>query len=163
MHHVKGDKTLQYPLKSLRSGKDTTFHVEQFHPKVISMLDVKKPSAYLIPVDDKKLVNWMRRSYIDFYEYKTAENHNINQYIVKKIERQVDEGLENYYPEVQLQSFDKTINPGEYFAIPIDQLRSNKIVTALEPQSMLGLVNYEAFEYLLMESSKYPVLRVMKE
>jgi len=163
MHHVKGDKTLQYPLKSLRSGKDTTFQVEQFHPKVVSMLDVKKPSAYLIPVDDKKLVNWMRRCYIDFHEYKPAENHNIKQYIVKKIKRQVDEGLENYYPEVQIQSLDKTINPGEYFAIPIDQLRSNKIVTALEPQSMLGLVNYEAFEYLLVESNKYPVLRVKKE
>jgi hypothetical protein len=163
MHHVKGDKTLKYPLKSLRSGKDTTFHVEKFHTKVISILDVKKPSAYLVPVQDEKLVNWMKRSYIDFHEYEPSENHRINQYVIEKIERQVDEGLENYYPEVDLQSYEQPIEEGEYYAIPINQLRSNKIVTALEPQSMLGLVNYDSFKYLLLDNEKYPVLRVKKE
>jgi hypothetical protein len=163
MHHVKGDKTLKYPLKSLKTGEDTTFHIEKFHAKVISVLDVNKPSAYLIPVNDKKLVNWMKRSYIDFHEYEPAENHHVNQYFIEKIERQVDEGLENYYPEVDLQSYEQSIEEGEYYAIPINQLRSNKIVTALEPQSMLGLVNYDSFEYLLLENDKYPVLRVEKE
>ena len=163
MHHVKGDKTLKYPLKSIRTGKDTTFHIEKFHTKVISMLDVKKPAAYLIPVDDNKLVSWMKRSYINFHEYKPATNHSISQYIIERVERQVDEGLENYYPKVALQSYEQSIEEGEYYAIPVNQLRSNKIVTALEPQSMLGLVNYDAFEYLLVESTKYPVLRVIKE
>jgi len=160
MHHVKGDKSLKYPLKSLNTGKDTVFHVQEYHSKVISKLEVTKPAAYLIPANDEKLVRWMKRSNFDYHIYEPAKGHVVNQYTIQKIEKQVDEGLENYYPKVQIQPYKKNISKNEYYAIPINQLQSNKLVTALEPQSMLGLVNYDAFKYLLVNNSAYPVLRV---
>ncbi|MGM0498026.1 MAG: M14 family zinc carboxypeptidase [Bacteroidota bacterium] len=160
MHHVKGDKSLKYPLKSIKTGNDTVFQVKEYHSKVISKLDVTKPTAYLIPANDEKLVSWMKRFNLDYNLYQPAEGHVVSQYAIQDIKRQVDEGLENYFPKVQLQPYKKEIGKNEYYAIPINQLHSNKIVTALEPQSMLGLVNYDAFEYLLVNNSIYPVLRM---
>jgi len=161
MHHTKGEKALKYPLRSLKSGDDTVFHVKKFHSKVVSVLDVKRPSGYLIPSSDKKLVEWMNRNYITYHEYKPDNTHKIRQYTIQQIDSQVDEGLENYYPKVKQVAYPGTVESGDYYVVPVSQLRSNKIVTGLEPQSMIGLVNYPSFEYLLLNKKNYPVLRVV--
>lgn len=162
MHHVKGDQILEYPLKSIHTGQDTVFLIEEFHSKVISILDVTKPYGYLVPTDDSLLVEWMNRSYIEYTPFQPDGNLEIQQYKILDISKQLDEGLENYYPEVKLTAFDKKVSGSDYYFVPVSQLRSNKIVTALEPQSMIGLVNTSPFEYLLTEHSHFPVLRVLQ-
>ena len=161
MHHTKGENALKYPLRSMKSGNDTVFHVKKFHSDIVSVLDVKRPSGYLVPVSDKKLVEWMNRNYITYHDFNPDHTYKIRQYNIQKINRQVDEGLENYYPKVEQVVYPKQIHSGDYFFVPISQLRSNKIVTALEPQSMIGLVNYPSFEYLLLNNENYPVLRLI--
>ncbi len=162
MNHVKGNKNLKYPLKSLTTGKDTVFVVENFHSKVVSLLDVEKPSGYLIPVNDKKLVSWLKRSYLKYSKYHNKEEYTVNAYRIKHVSKSYDEGLENYYPEVKLISYTNKIKDLDYYYLPIDQLHSNKMALALEPQSMLGLVNYSEFNYLLEKQKIYPVLRVKR-
>jgi hypothetical protein len=57
----------------------------------------------------------------------------------------------------------KDIPLSDYRFVPLElnQMKRNTIVTAFEPQSMLGLVQYERFRYLIQEDT-YPVLRVMR-
>ena len=49
----------------------------------------------------------------------------------------------------------------DYIFIPVNQLRNNMIVIALEPKSELGLVTYKLFEHLLKKDENFPILRVM--
>ena len=160
MRHVRGDEPLKYPLKSLTSGKDTVFIVENFHTDIESLLSVKKPTAYLIPVEDEKLINWLDRSFIAYYDFRPSDSYEVKQYQVNSLTSRIDEGLRNYYPKVELIEPKEEQLSGKYFYVPVNQLRSNKIVTALEPQSMLGLINYTDFEYLIKSSRYYPVMRV---
>jgi hypothetical protein len=116
----------------------------------------------LISVNDKKLVSWLKRSYLKYSKYHNKKEDNVNAYRIKHVRKSFDEGLENYYPEVELISYTNKIKDLDYYYLPIDQLHSNKMVLALEPQSMLGLVNYSEFNYLLEKQKIYPVLRVTR-
>lgn len=163
MKHVKGDESLEYPLKSTKTGEDTVFIVENYHSERESTLDIEKPSAYLIPVSDSNLINWLDRSFIQYTKYIPSEDHCLQEYKLLNKKKTIDEELENYNVDVKLQKSDKKIKDGEYVIVPTAQLRSNKIIIALEPQSMTGLVNYPDFEYLIKDFNTYPILRLDKQ
>ncbi|MFO8234003.1 MAG: M14 family zinc carboxypeptidase [Bacteroidales bacterium] len=162
MKHVKGDKPLQYPLKSVKTGEDTVFVVDEYHSERKSQLNVTKPSAYLIPASDSNLVKWLDRSFIQYTEYMPSKNHAIYKYKILTNINNADKDLKNYNVEVELQKCTKKITKGDYLMVPTAQLRSNKITIALEPQSMSGLVNYDSYEYLIKDNNTYPILRLEK-
>lgn len=151
LEHFKGDKALKYPLLSIKTGKDTTFTVEEYHSRVKSLLEVEVPKAYLIPKTDSLLVNWLKRSFFKFSDYSFRESDTIYAYKLLAVEKSFDEGLENYYPKVKKEEVSALKE--DYFLVKTQQIYRNKIVTALEPQAMYGLINYPEFEYLL--SRKY--------
>ncbi|MFW6095683.1 MAG: M14 family zinc carboxypeptidase [Bacteroidota bacterium] len=163
MKHVKGDKPLEYPLKSIKTGEDTVFVVDNYHSERESSLDIEKPSAYLIPAADSNLIKWLDRSFVQYTKYIPSEDHCLHEYKLLNKQKTIDEELENYNVDVKLQKSDKKIKNGEYLMIPTAQLRSNKIIIALEPQSMTGLVNYPEFEYLIKDFNTYPILRLDKQ
>lgn len=158
MEHVQGEEPLQYSLLSLSTGEDTVFTVEKYHSRVMATLSVKKPEGYLIPTGDKKLVDWLKRSQIEYYDYHPFEKHRIMQYKILSHRKSVDEELENFYPEVEKVEVKRPINENEYYYVSTKQLYSNKLVTALEPQAMYGLINYPEFNYLL-DKEFFPILR----
>jgi len=51
------------------------------------------------------------------------------------------------------------VNFQDYYFVSTSQIDVYKIVTAFEPQSMYGLVNYGNFEYLI-NNEKFKILRV---
>ncbi len=59
--HFPDGQPLSYPLRSIKSGADTIFVIENYHNKVISNLDVMPPKGYLIPKDNSLLVGWLDR------------------------------------------------------------------------------------------------------
>jgi hypothetical protein len=146
----------------MNSGKDTTFVVEEYHSKITSTLNVEKPSAYLINQEDKKLIQWLDRNNIAYYKYDYSEDHEIKQYRMLSLRWQTDENFKNYYPEVKQIDFTQKKVPRTYLYVPVDQLSSNKVVTALEPQSMIGLVNTSEFEYLVKKHRDFPVLKLFR-
>ncbi len=151
MDHFKGSDTLRYLLKSVKTEKDTMFMVHEFHNEVKSLLDIEIPKAYLIPVSDTFLVEWLKRSNFTFYKYDTNEKDQIFRYKILNLHRSVDEELENYYPVVAFEKINHEFLKEKYFALPTHQFYKYKIVTAFEPQAMYGIVNYPDFEYLLFE------------
>ncbi|MCB2196281.1 MAG: hypothetical protein KQH79_10485 [Bacteroidetes bacterium] len=158
MDHFKDDSSLNYPLLSLKTGKDTVFKVEEFHSEVKSLLNVKVPRAYLIPKSDTLLANWLIRSNFDFDTYNLTETDKIYAYKIVDLMRSTDEELENYYPKVEKVSV-PNIDSKEYYIVHTNQFYKYKVVTALEPQAMYGLINYPDFEYLL-HNDMYKILRL---
>ena len=161
IEHSKGDSSLRFPLLSMKTGEDSVFTVTEYYPKSTPTLFVEKPSAYLVPASEIKLVDWLKRSAFDYKLYQYNENDFITYYVIKSVETGVsDEPMEFHDVKVSKETYTKEIVDGDYVIVPINQLRSNKIVIALEPQSMLGIINYPEFEYLVKSESVYPVLRL---
>lgn len=155
--HFRGENPLHYPLLSVRTGNDTVFIVEEYHPVIKSLLDVDSPKGYLIPKTDSLLAAWLQRSNLYFTE-EIAESAEIFTYRIKALNRRTDEELENYFPVVDKIAFEQeTIH--SYYYVPLNQIYKHKIVTALEPQAMYGLANYPGFKYLLLNEF-FPILRV---
>lgn len=159
MNHCKGKQELNYPLLSIKTGKDTVFKVNNYHPKVQSLLEVKVPKYYLIPKSDTVLVNWLYRSNFHFTSYKINQRDKVFAYKIVDLSRSMDEELENYYPKVLPVKIPVDGLTETYYAVPTKQLYKYKIVTALEPQAMYGLINYPEFEYLLFDD-RFKILRI---
>jgi hypothetical protein len=133
------------------------FKIKNYHPRVVSLLSVKAPKAYLIPKNDTVLVQWLMRSRFNFEEYIHKPLHVIFEYEITDRKRRVDEELENWFVEITKHKISSISN--EYYKVPVNQKYAFKIITACEPQAMYGLSNYEKFDYLL-KSNKFPILRI---
>lgn len=157
--HVKGAQPLHYILKSIATGKDTTFIVEEYHSEVISLLDVTKPKAYLIPADDKLLIGLLNKHEINYEMYSPDENDALFAYSINEVTEEEIEGLNltRLHVEKRETNIDKD---KRYVKVPLNQLKSNMIVLAFEPESSLGLITYSKFDYLYKDKEIYPVLRI---
>lgn len=156
LEHTTDGSVLQYSLKSIKSGQDTVFNVENFHPKVISQLNIVKPRAYLIPKDDTLLLSWLKKHQIKFYADASDYKSDLYQYIIKGMKAEVIEELDVNLPILDKVKVD--VDKSKYALIPLNQLKSAMIVLALEPQSSIGLVTYTKFQYLIQQAA-YPILR----
>lgn len=151
MDHFKGKKKLNYPLKSVNNEKDSVFVVDEFHDQVKSILDVTIPKAYLIPKTDTLLTEWLKRTNFKFFDFEKNNDDKVIVYKILNLRRSIDEELENYYPKVSTVEIEEDLLNNQYFVVPTSQFYKYKIVTALEPQAMYGIVNYPDFEYLLFD------------
>jgi len=159
MEHIKGNDTLTLNLRSLYSDGDSLITVIEYHSVVAPILTVNKPAAYLIPKVDSLLVKWMNKHKIEYKNYVPDDRQIIKVYYVSITDSIVLEGVP--IPNIKAEKKDfADMYPREgYYFVPINQLHSNLLVLALEPQSMIGLVTYKEYKYLLKGNS-YPILRV---
>lgn len=159
MEHFIGNKPLYYNLLSVRNNKDTTIVVENFCSVVKPLLTSKKPKAYLIPKSDTLLLSFIRRNNFIFKEYKKNKKEIVKQYKFNSFRTDTIEEQTVYTPSYEL-IYNHDINESDYYYIPVNQLKSSKILLAFEPLSMYGLVNYKIFKYLINEGKNYPILRI---
>lgn len=159
MDHFPSELSLSYPLLHIAKAKDTVFNVEAYHPVVRSLLNVSVPHAYLIPKKDSLLMAWLGRSNIR-YSDSVPQDYRAFAYRIKKLKPSIDEELANIFPEVEKVLL-RDISLQDYVFVPCSQLYRDKLVTALEPQSMYGLASYEAFGYLLSDAF-FPIIRLEK-
>ncbi len=157
LEHVKDSQKLLYPVKSIDTGNDTTFVIDAYHTKVISELTVKKPKAYLVPKKDNLLTAILEKHNVQYKEIPANLEEDFYEYNIKKVITDTVEELATKLPT--LEKTPVKVNKSKYYYVPLNQLKGNLLVLALEPQSTLGLVNYRQFDYLL-KGSTYPVLRV---
>lgn len=157
MEHLKGEKPLNYPLHNIETGKDSVFEVVEYHSRVVSLLDINKPKAYLIPSGDSLLVSIMNKHQMKYKEYEQDDNDLLIAYHIHTRDKVTVEELYTFYPIVERMG--KVSVQQSYFYVPTNQLKGNMLVLILEPQSTLGLVNYNKFNYLLHDQV-YSILRV---
>ena len=163
LDHFPDGSILKLPLLSYYSNKDTIVTVNDFRPVVKSLYDVKRPIGYLIPRNLPELYDWALRQNLLITDFDYSQDRVIQQYFVSEIDSINFEGDIIVNPVVELSEVKEAINTENYFFIPIDQLKNNLIVIALEPKSELGLVTYKQFAHLLKKGNSFPVLRVVNQ
>ncbi|MBZ0199040.1 MAG: hypothetical protein K8H86_04170, partial [Ignavibacteriaceae bacterium] len=159
MDHAKGKDTLLLNLRSVYSGKDSLITVTNYNSAIEPLLTIKKPAAYLIPKADSLLVAWMNKHEIEYKNFVPDDRQVLKVYNISVDDSLMLEGDKIAKVNTDKEDFRGAYSPGGYFIVPINQLYSNMLVLALEPQSIIGLVVYKEFKYLL-SGKTYPVLRV---
>lgn len=160
LDHFSDGNELKLNLLSYNSGKDTIVTVNDFRSVVKSLYDIKRPKGYLIPKSYPELKEWMERLNLKFVDAEPNNYGRIEEYFIDSIGKFDFERDTIINPYVSINDVTEKINLSDYFVLPVDQLKNNMIVIALEPKSVLGLVTYKQFEYLLKTGQKYPILRV---
>ncbi len=161
LEHFSDGSELNLTLFSYNSGEDTIVTVKDFRSVVKSVYDVKRPRGYLIPKSLNELKVWMDNHDLTYHETVLNKTDKVEQYLIDSL------GTINFERDTILNPFvssdyvtDK-INSKDYYFLPVNQIKNNMIVIALEPKSMLGLVTYKQFEHLLRNRDAFPILRVV--
>lgn len=162
MIHRSNGTRLKLPVYSYDLAKDTILVTDNFRPVVESLKEVSNPIAYLIPLDDKNLVNWLENTGIAYEYYTKKKGVKYEAYYIEKIDSIDFEGDWVMDPSLVKQLVEQP-DQSKYWYVPVRQLKGKMIIQALEPQSMLGLATYDLFAYLVKSNSVYPVLRVVKK
>ncbi len=158
MEHFPNGEKLSLNLKSTFTGRDTNVAVNEFHPVVESTLIVNNPTGYLISKSHPKLKSFLDKHSIEYSEYLPVKDHIVKAYRFNLVKETIDEELKNLYPEVVKETVEIK-KPENYYYVPVNQIASNLLVTAFEPQSMLGLLQYEEF-FPSTEFEIFPIYRV---
>ena len=161
LDHFSDGSKLELPLLSYYSNKDTVITVSDYRPIVKSIYDVVRPKGYLVPKSLKEIVDWADRHELTYSEYKKSDDDKIEQYFISGIDSMDFERDIIVNPTVEVDPIKNDLNEEDYIFIPVNQLRNNTIVIALEPKSELGLVTYKQFEHLLKKGEIFPILRLV--
>lgn len=159
-HFADGSK-LELPLLSYYSNKDTVVTVSDYRPIVKSIYDVVRPKGYLVPKSLKEIVDWADRHELNYSDYKKSDDDKIEQYFISGIDSMDFERDIIVNPTGEADPIKNDLCETDYIFIPVNQLRNNMIVIALEPKSELGLVTYKQFEHLLKKGEIFPILRLV--
>lgn len=130
--------------------------ISNYHPEVKEILKIKTPKGYLIPKNDSLLIEFVKNHAIKFQNTISVKG-KIYQYEITAKDSILLEGEYIRYPIVSKKLITQNINLDDYIFIPLNQSKRDLIVLALEPQSMVGLVQYERFQYILQKNN-YPFL-----
>lgn len=161
MEHTGDNKTISLPVTIASNDKDSIIDVSNYHPVVENFLEVSSPDAYLVPGSDSLLLKFIERHSIYFHE-TFPEILNVEQYVITGVDTIELENIK--LADVQVivkRTLIKDLKE-KYILIPTNQLKKNTITLAFEPQSMLGLLHYEVYRYLI-ENKEYPILRAFKD
>lgn len=159
--HVPDGSTLNLPLFSYATGKDTIVQVKDYRPVVESIYSVKRPLGYLVPKNNPELTGWLGRQSITFKDYKPSGDHRIERYFVQALDSIDFERDIIVNPTLVAENI-LLANPENYVFVPVQQLKGNLLIQALEPKSMLSFYTYPLFAQLLVINKQFPVLRVTR-
>ncbi|MFZ1520094.1 MAG: M14 family zinc carboxypeptidase [Ignavibacteriaceae bacterium] len=162
LDHFSDGNKLELPFLSYYSNKDTVITVSDYRPVVKSIYDVVRPKGYLVPKSLMEIVDWANRHELTYSDYKKSDDDKLEQYFISGIDSMDFERDIIVNPTVEVDPIRNDLNEEDYILIPVNQLRNNMIVIALEPKSELGLVTYKQFEHLLKKGEIFPILRLVK-
>jgi hypothetical protein len=162
MEHYFGNKPMEIPMKSIRNGRDTIIKIDSFRSVVKPLQIIKKPEGYLVLKNDTSLVALIKRHGFIEQQFVLSDEIKIIQYEITSLKTDSLERQTSINPCLTLVDVTKKINLNNYLYIPVNQLKSNIIVHAFEPMSMIALENYDDFKYLIA-NKMYPILRIEKK
>lgn len=161
--HFSNGQKLSIPLYSYFSKKDSVVVVNDYRPVVKSVYSVDKPVGYLIPKECIELVEWVGRQTLTSTNFTLEKGQKIEQYFIKSIDSIDFERDIIVNPQTETRKLNVEFDSSKFLYVPINQLKSNMMVLALEPKSMLGLVTYPKYANLLKAGEVFPVLRVVQK
>lgn len=159
MDYFSDGSNLELRLKSVIHQKDSTVNVKLFHPNVKKLLIVEKPKGYLIEKTNEQIIEFLTKHNIYFENYLYNDSTKIIQYKIIEKKESIEEERNNLYPTIKTEVVENLFEEN-YFFVPLNQLQSERIVTAFEPQSMIGLIQYPDYVNSLIENENFQIYRV---
>ncbi len=156
MDHI-GDGKQSLTFSSYDGLRDTTMVVPNYHNQVIALLSVTRPKGYLIAKKDTLLKDFLKKHNLVFGPYKAGKKDVVKQYLLEFQKQPEIEEFTIYVSAAQLQTV--KVKASDYLLVSTNQRPAQMLITALEPQGMINLMQYDRFAYLRNER-EYPVLRV---
>ncbi|TVR56375.1 MAG: hypothetical protein EA421_03555 [Gemmatimonadales bacterium] len=157
---------LSIPVESVREeggrwvvGDTVTAVIEAWFPRVVPERTTPLPEAYLVPAEEEALIRLLRLHHVEMVEMEGGERLEVERLTLAGFSTVELEGPTRL-AEVARRSDIHEAAPGDR-VIPTGQLRGLLVASALEPESMHGLLHYPEFEGLAREGD-FPLLRVME-
>ena len=139
--------------------EDRTF--DNFFPLVNSSLSVLRPHAYIIPPEQEAVLDVLHRHTINVVELDEPLRCAVETYRIRGVSMTEREDKETLDVDVAVSRTITTI-PAGHFIVRTNSIRTNLIVTLLEPQSQWGLAQLDEFSGLLKVGSTFPIIRLMR-
>ncbi len=131
--------------------------IDNYYPLVVGTRTIPLPKAYLVPAEEAEIIDLLRRHRVEFEKMEAGEAFSAE---VFTIDGFVEEEFESTtrIPLVSSRRMTYETSAGDV-VVPTIQRRGLLVATALEPQSMHGLIQYDAFEHLKTVGT-FPVMRI---
>jgi hypothetical protein len=144
--------------ESYEIGDTVIAEIENYYPLVVNEMITTIPDAYLIPATEDRIIDLFRKHNVLFRELEEGEVFSGEYYIIRELSTVELEEIDVTIPELRIESAIHIAREGDIL-VPTDQLRKLLIATALEPQSMHGLLQYNEYRHL-RQTGRYPIVRV---
>lgn len=140
------------------TGDTIIVDIEQYYPLVVKEEVTAIPDAYLIPATEDRLIGLLEKHNILLRRLEEGEVYRGEYLIITRFRTIELEETEIHFPELRTEPATYIARAGDVL-IPTNQLHRLMLATALEPQSMHGLLQYDEFRHL-RQTGRYPVVRV---
>jgi hypothetical protein len=159
MDHHHTDEAITIPVRTVPGGRDSTVGMA-YAPVVRSLASVRRPAGYVIPRAEKEILQLLARHGITMDTLDRDRTITVEQLTVPELTQVSIEGDNIIVPTVQTAIRLVPFRKGDVI-VPTRQLHSSMIAITLEPASMWGLIQYEAFARLRNPDTPYPVYRLV--
>lgn len=161
MDHFVGNENWKTAMYHKDSNEAKNFSYGFYQSEILPIKKVQVPSGYLIPVSDTLLNQWLMRHGIEkirvlkglssgTFLFKQWKHNGWNTHILEGMQ------VPGWTGDWTIQEISAS-DCAEYWYVPCGQNQLKRIVMALEPESMFGLVRYPEYAHW---RTQYPVLRV---
>ena len=161
MDHFVGNENWKSTMYHKDSNEAKNFSYGFYQSEILPIKKVQVPSGYLIPVSDTLLNQWLMHHGIE--KIRVLKGLCTGTFLFKQWKHeewktQMLEGMQvpGWTGDWTIQEISVS-DCADYWYVPCRQNQLKRIVMALEPESMFGLVRYEAYSHW---RTHYPILRI---
>jgi len=159
MNHFPDGSLLTMPVKTYPGGKDSTVLLP-YTPVVRTLFEVTRPRAYRIPHSQSQILELLARHGVQTQVLERDTVLDVEAYADVRFTTTMVEGDTAYIAQPEARKIRCQCSAGDVL-VPVHQLRSTMIVSALEPSSLWGIAQYPAFAWMRNLNGEYPVYRIM--
>jgi hypothetical protein len=158
MDYVYDGATIKVPVRTLSSKVDSVVSMA-FAPVVKPLVSVLRPEFYVIPRSQRAVRDLLDRHGVRYDTVARSTRQEVEIHTVVDVAGKWMENKPFTYVSTRMRTAEVSLEPGDV-VVPLNQPRGTMLVIALEPSSMWGIAQDEAFAAFLVKGSDYPVYRI---
>jgi hypothetical protein len=159
MNHFPDGSMLSMPVRTYPGEKDSVILLP-YNPVIRTMLEVTRPYAYRIAREQTQILDLLGRHGAMCSVFSRDTVLEVEAYSDVRFTAAVVEGDTAYFSQPTAYKTRIQCHEGDALVL-VYQLRSNLIVSALEPSSLWGIAQYPVFSWLRSVHGDYPIYRIM--
>lgn len=157
-----GRSTVTVDVIDLETDAREELVIEAFHPRVEATLTVPRPVGYVVPGDLTGVLEILERHGVEMTTVTDPMDARLGVYRIESTTPTTMEDKDFLAVDASVRREEGTIPEGDVI-VWTDQIRTNLIVSLLEPQSQWGLAPRPGFvDSLLEPGTEYPIRRIVE-